>query len=868
MKRILVLVALLCAVASAQRLPDNVVPQHYQITLTPDLKAAKFAGEETIDVRVLKPTATITLNSAEIEFGEVSVTAGGRTQPAKVATDEKSEMATLALATPLTAGPAAIHIKFTGTLNDKLRGFYLSKSAKRNYAATQFEATDARRAFPCFDEPAMKASFDLSVVADAGDTAISNGKIVADTSGPEGKHTIRFKTTPKMSSYLVALAVGDFQCLEGGADGIPIRVCAIPEKKELGHFALESAEEILRYYDRYYGIKYPFEKLDLVAIPDFSAGAMENTAAIFYRETALLLDDKTASVNARKGVAITNAHEMAHMWFGDLVTMAWWDDVWLNEGFATWMEDKPLAAWKPEWNIAIDQAQGTSGVLGLDAMKSTRAIHASAAEASTPDQIEQLFDGIAYGKTAAVLRMLESWLGEETFRKGVNAYLQKHAYGNAKAADFWTAMAQASGQPVDKVMPTFIEQAGAPLLTVNASCAAGVTELQLAQRRFFQDPDALQAPKSSLWQIPICIKTPNAKSARCEVITQRESTVKLPGCAPWVFVNAGADGYYRTEYSPAMIAKLSAAAQQGLTPGERIILLGDEWAMVRAGRHPVGEFLNLVQGFGNEHNRQVVESFSGPLSYITGRLVSDADKDAYRSWIRTLFQPLYNQLGWTPKPSESDEIKSLRPTVLAVIGYSGRDPEVMKEASVMAQRYMQDPGSVDPNVAGLALSLAAYQAGPELYDAYLQHAKAAKTPQEYYRYLGALSSFRQPELAERTMQAALSPDVRAQDMFSPLFGTLGSEDNQQLAWKFFKTHFDEIQKKSGGGLGSGFGFVASFFCSAEARQEVQQWFAQHPDRSPRPLQQGLERLDDCIRIKQLQGENLSNWLKQHGSTGK
>ncbi len=870
MKRISVLLVLLFAVvlASAQRLPDNVVPQHYQITLTPDLKTAKFAGEETIDVRVLKPTSAIVLNSAEIDFGDVTVSAAGKTQTAKVTTDDKAEMATLTLANSLAPGPARIHINFTGTLNDKLRGFYLSKSQKRNYAATQFEATDARRAFPCFDEPAMKATFDLSVVADSGDTAISNGKIVSDTPGPEGKHTIKFKTTPKMSSYLVALAVGDFQCLEGGADGIPIRVCAIPEKKELGHFALESAEQIMHFYNGYYGIKYPFEKLDLVAIPDFAAGAMENTAAIFYRETALLLNDTTASVGAHKGVAGTNAHEMAHMWFGDLVTMDWWDDVWLNEGFATWMSDKPLKAWKPEWNVGIDKVQGTSGSLGGDALKSTRAIHASAAEANTPDQIGQLFDGIAYGKTAAVLRMLESWLGEEPFRKGVNAYLQQHAYGNAKAADFWNAMSKASGQPVDKVMPTFIQQAGAPLLTVSAQCTGGQTLLQLSQRRFFQDPDALQAANPELWQIPICIKTPNAKTAKCEVITQKQSTMKLAGCAPWAFVNAGARGYYRTEYSPEMITKLSAAAQQGLTPGERIMLLGDEWAMVRAGRHPVGEYLNLVAGFGNEHTRQVVESFAGPLSYISTRLVSETDKEAYRAWLRNLFRPLYRELGWAPKPGESDEVKELRPTVLAIMGSTARDPEVMKEASAVAQRYLQDPSSVDPNVVGLALGMAAYQGGPDLYDTYLQRAKTAKSPEEYYRFFYSLLAFRQPELAQRSLEAALSPEVRAQDMFGPLMGLIGNEDTQQVAWQFFKTHFDDIQKKAGGGLGGGFGFVAGVFCSSEAKQDVQQWFAAHPDRTDRPLRQGMERLDDCIRIKQMQGENLSTWLKQHGSTGK
>ncbi len=869
MKRSFVpILLLLVGIAAAQRLPEDVVPVHYQITLAPDLKNATFRGDEGIDVRLLKPASEVVLNSAEIMFGEVSVTAAGSTQSAKVTTDDKAETATLTLPSALSAGPAVIHIKFTGTLNDKLRGFYLSKTKRRNYAATQFEATDARRAFPCFDEPAMKATFDVSVVADNGDTAISNAKILSDTPGPgEGKHTIKFGTSPKMSSYLVALAVGDFQCLEGGADGIPIRVCAVPEKKEMGHFALESAEQILKFYDRYYGIKYPFGKLDLVGLPDFAAGAMENTAAIFYRETALLIDDKTASVEAHKGVAGANAHEMAHMWFGDLVTMNWWDDVWLNEGFATWMSAKPIAAWKPGWNTAVDEVQGTSGSLTGDSMKATRAIHATANEASTPEQIGQLFDGIAYGKTAAVLRMIESWLGEETFRKGVNAYLQQHAYGNARAADFWNVMATVSGKPVDKMMPTWVEQPGAPLLSVKAQCRGVQTVLQLSQRRFFDDPAAMQASNSELWELPVCIKAPGAKSPTCELMTQKEQAFKLRGCAPWLFVNAGAHGYYRTEYSPEMIAKLAPNAEQALTPGERIMLIGDEWAMARSGRHSIGDYLNLVQGLGAERTRQVVQSFSGPLAYIASRLASDQDKEAYRAWLRGLFRPLYNQLGWDPKPGETDETRSLRAAVLSILGYPARDPEVMREATAVARRYLQDPASVDPNVAGLAMSLAAYQGDAQLYDEYLAHAKSANSPEEHYRYMGALSAFREPALAERSLQAILSPDVRVQDMFGPLAGLLSNEDTQDLAWNFLKTHWDEVQKKSGGGLGGGFGFVASFFCTAEARQDVQQWFAQHPDPGgDRQLRQGLERLDDCVRMRKTQSENLSNWLKQHGST--
>ena len=866
-KLFVVVVLLLLAVsAAAQRLPGTAIPSHYKLTFTPDLKAATFTGDEDIDVTVPKATTDIVLNSADIDFGDVTITSGGKSQKATVSTDPKSEMATLKVAQPIPAGAARLHIQFKGILNDQLKGFYLSKTKLRNYAVTQFEATDARRAFPSFDEPELKATFDISLVVDQGDTAISNGTIVKDTPGPEaGKHTISFSTTPKMSTYLVAMLVGDFKCLEDSQDGTPIRVCAIPSAVEQGKWALEAAKHVLAYYDRYFAIKYPWKKLDLIALPDFAAGAMENTAAITYRDIALLTDEKTASVGHLKEVASVDAHEMAHQWFGDLVTMAWWDDIWLNEGFATWMSNKPLKAWKPEWNVDMDETQGTNGSLNIDASANTRPIHAPANQATTPDQISQLFDGIAYGKTAAVLRMLEHYLGEETFRAGVNSYLKQHQYGNARSADFWNAMAAASKKPVDKIMPTFVNQAGAPMLTVTSRCANNKTSLNISQTRFFEEPARLQQGTPELWQVPLCIKS-QAGAPHCEVLTQKQQTVTLEGCADWSYLNSGGFGYFRSNYSPEMMSKLSAAAEKGLTADERIMLLGDEWAMVRAAQHPIGEYLDLVTGLRNDRTRQVVETYLGPLSYIAVRIASPQDRDQYRAWVRNFLRPMVDELGWKAKPGESGETRGLRASVLGTMGFVGRDPQTLKEARTLAEQYMKDPSSVDPNIAGVVLSLAALNGDEQLYDEYVAKLQQARSPEDYYRYGGALGDFRDPKLAERTLNAALSPAVRSQDMAMIMFGEFGNEETRELAWSFFKSHFPQIQKKSAGGLGGGFGGLAGAFCSEQAKQDLQQWFSQHPDPTPRAFRSAMERLNTCVRIREDQGPKLADWLKQHGSS--
>ena len=420
-------------------------------------------------------------------------------------------MATFTVDKQLPAGPATVHIKYTGHLNDKLRGFYLSTYKGRKYEVSQMEATDARVAFPCFDEPAYKATFDITAIVDKGDTAISNGEIVSDTPGPGDKHTIKFSTSPKMSSYLVALTVGDWKCVSDHTDGVKVSVCTVPGKENLTQFPLAASKAILHYYDSYYGIKYPLPKLDNIAVPDFQAGAMENWGAIIYRESALLVDDKTASVGAKQGVAETIAHEMAHQWFGDLVTMAWWDDIWLNEGFATWMTAHPIEAVEAR----LDGGPGRGGEhrpLPGRRFGEEHASHPSGSRNPRRNRATVRRDRLwQVGRRAAHARVVSS--GRETFRAGVNLYLKEHAYGNATAADFWGAMARASKKPIDQIMPTFVLQPGAPYVGVEAKCEGGNTTLNLSQKRYFDTPAAFNEPDDQIWQIPVCAKGLNENSA-------------------------------------------------------------------------------------------------------------------------------------------------------------------------------------------------------------------------------------------------------------------------------------------------------------------------------------------------------------------
>jgi len=871
MKRFLPLVATFAVFVSpllAQRLPDLAVPENYQISFAPDFEKDNFAGEETIRVHILKPTAQIILNSAELKFQQATISSYGLEQKATVTLEKDKEMATLSFEKPIQPGPATIRVQFDGVLNDELRGLYLGKDRDgRKYAVTQFEATDARRAFPAFDEPALKATFDIAVTTDKDLTAISNGRVLSDTPAPgENKHTIRFATTAKMSSYLVALAVGRFEYVEGEVDGIPIRVWGPPGSKANSAYALTVAEWCMKYFDQYFDIKYPFDKLDMIGLPDFSAGAMENTGLITYRQAELQIDDKQSSVELHQTVATVIAHEMAHQWFGDLVTMQWWDDIWLNEGFATWMENKSVGAWKPEWHLEVQDAEDTSNSLNIDSLENTRPIHQAA---DTPAQIQELFDGIAYDKAAAVLRMLEAYLGPETFRAGVIQYLKQHSYANATADDFWKAQAEVSGKPVDQIMPTFVKQPGAPMVTARGKCSDGTTAVTLTQSRYFSNRELFGAGTSELWRVPVCIREGgNALAApKCVLLTRKQEDFTIAGCGPWTMVNAGARGYYRSGYSSDAIRAMGRSIERDFSPSERITLLGDTWASVRAGEQPIGDYLALAEGLQSDQNRAVISQLTSKLEYIGDVLVNQSERADYEHWVRRILTPLATQLGWQPKPGEADETKSLRADVLHVLGHAGHDPAVIAEARRRTQKALQDPSSLDPTVARAAFFLAAENGDASLYDQLMAKLQSKGTSLEhYYLYFLTISKFRDPRLLRRTLDYAVSSAVRSQDTLGLVSAVMDNRAGSSLAWSFARSHWSDLDKV-GGGFTSG-EVVAStgIFCDLSMRNKVQEFFSTHQVPSAqRTLRQSLETISNCAELKARQSPELALWLRQRGA---
>ena len=839
------------------RLPADVRPSDYHLHLEPDLDGATFRGEVRIDVRLERPRAEIVLHAADMRIEHATAEMNGAVVPLRPRLDRRDETVTLRAGRPLPAGTAALRLRFAGALNRHLRGLYAARSGGAPYAFTQCEAADARRILPCFDEPAFKARFHVTVTARTGDSVIGNAPVAREQALPDGRRAIHFAPTPPLSTYLLALAVGPLESSEPRHVGTtPIRLWHVPGKAHLGDFGLEAAAEALARLESYFDIPYPYAKLDLVAVPDFEAGAMENAGAVFFRETLLLLDPATVSLPERKRAAEVIAHELAHMWYGDLVTMAWWDDLWLNEAFATWMAYRVVNDWKPEWRMWQGFEHDRAGALGLDALASTHPVYApvrSVAEAT------ENFDLITYEKGAAVVRMVEHYLGADTFRDGVRRYMQRHRESNAVAADLWRALGEASGADVARLAQSWIGQAGFPLVTLARNGRA----LRVRQERFFADPRVPAAKRRQRWPVPLVVRLAGGERGTRALVQKASDTVALPAPAPaWCFGNADAGGFYRVRHDPATEAALRGALDE-LGAVERLALVGDQWALVRAARGTVETFLDLAAALAAEPDHDVIDGVAAALGTLDDQVVEPGSEaqSALRSWIARRFGPALSALGWASAPAEPDEVRLRRAALLRLVGGVAEAPDVLAESRRRLDGYLADRGSLEPNLADSVVALAARVGDSALYERYRTVAADARTPQEQRRFLLNLSSFRGRESIDRTLAALLTSEIPTQDVAFLLMRMFGNPNGRDGAWRFLRRRWTAIRKRIPPLMLARLVEATPALRTPRHASEVRAFFRDHPlPEASRALRQALERFRLNAELRRRTAPGVARWL--------
>ena len=841
------------AESGAVMLPKNVRPVHYRLTLTPDLAEATFSGEVSIDLEILEPTDTVVLNAIELDIASASLRlADGSECKVEVTLDNDEETAAFRFGSPLPAGPATLDISFTGELNDKLRGFYRSRyvdasGEERYLATTQFEATDARRAFPCWDEPAMKASFQVTLVVPSDLQAVSNTPVERECEDVGGMRRVEYAKTPVMSTYLLAFVVGDLRSIERRADnGTLIRVWATPGNEGKGEFALDVSCRLLAYFNDYFGIPYPLEKLDHLAIPDFAAGAMENWGAITYREPALLVDAKESSVATRRRVAAIVSHEMAHMWFGDLVTMGWWNDLWLNESFASWMGDKAVDNIFPDWQVWTEfVSNDTNEALSLDGLKSSHPIEQ---EVNHPAEIGQLFDAISYSKGGSVLRMLENFLGAETFRKGINRYLDRHQYRNAATRDLWDALGEASGQPVAEMMDSWVQQTGYPVLDVGSRRSGDSLEVTASQSRFVYehliDPDEAD---DTTWRVPLNVTTSAGEAPEPVLLSQRQGTISVP--APdgdaWVKVNPEQTGFYRVNYTGEGWAGLRTAIERATVSAiDRLGLQDDAFALSRAGYMPVSELLDLARAYVNETEYAVWSDLSANMASLDNLLADQPYHDDFRAYARGVSQAAGRVIGWDARPGDGELHALLRSTLLSSLGRYG-DQDTLDEAARRFARFADAGEAVHPDIRDVVQGLAARQGGKPVFDTQWSMYLEAGSEEEKVRFLRAIAQVDEGALLDELLRRSLTPEVRVHNTVSVVVSVASNRRGRDLAWQFLKENWDELDRRYGEG---GFGLMrlvslTQRFSTLRMHDEVESFFADHPaPAAERTVRQSLERI--------------------------
>ena len=848
-------------------LPEDITPKRYDITLKPDLERFTFEGSESVEVEVNAATRRIVVHATELEIHAATLErAGVSREPTDIEANEEEETVAFVFGETLEPGPARLAVQFTGQLNDKMHGFYRSvyqrDGEQRTMAVTQFEATDARRAFPCWDEPARKAVFAVTLVVPEDRVAVSNMPPRAVETGDDGLKTVRFADTPVMSTYLLAFVVGDFDYVETETkEGVTVRVYTPVGRREQGRFALDVAAQTLSFFDDYFGIAYPLPKMDLLAIPDFAAGAMENWGAVTYRETAILVDPEESSAGTRQRVAIIVAHELAHQWFGNLVTMEWWTHLWLNEGFASWIEFLAVDHLFPEWDMWTQFVYSDFGrALSLDGLKSSHPIEI---EVRDPKQISEIFDGISYSKGASVIRMLAAYLGADTFRGGLRRYLERFQYANATTEDLWQALAEESGKPVKRIMDTWTKQTGYPLLSVNMNQG----EVELHQSRFFLSgvPDR---DDTSRWAVPLAIRTGAARDTFGVFEDERTSVGVDGGRTGWVKVNPDQTGFYRGNYSGELWDRLAGAVEAGELSSaiDRLGLQNDAFALARAGYLDPGRPLALASAYGNETDYTVWADLSENLRAYDIVLADRPCHESFRAFARGLYQIIYASLGWDARPGESHLTKLLRPMVIGLLGRYG-DPKVNAEALRRFDRAAAEGMPVAPDLRVAVYGQVVESRGSEGYEAVLALYREAELHEEKNRCLRALGCGADPGLLRRTLEFSLSDEVRGQDTPLAVAGVAMNPLGRDLAWDFLREKWTEFDRRYGQG-----GFIIARivsittedFTTLEKAGEVEAFFEAHPaPAAARTVRQSLERIRSNALWLERDGEAIARWLDGH-----
>jgi puromycin-sensitive aminopeptidase len=848
------------------RLPRHVVPIRYDLRLEPDLTAGRFAGQETVTLTIRHSTSEIILNAIELDITSAQIAGdSGSSRQATVMLDAALERCHLTFDTPLLPGTCRLTLTFSGTLNDKLRGFYRSTykdehGATHSMAATQFEATDARRAFPCWDEPDFKAVFASTLVIDPTFTAVSNTTIASETLAG-GKKIVRFADSIKMSTYLVAFIVGRIEPTEPVMIGqTPLRLWAVKGKGHLAKFGQDIAAASLAFFERYYGISYPGDKLDLLAIPDFASGAMENLGAITYRETALLVDRQSATHGELERVADVVAHENAHMWFGDLVTMSWWNGLWLNEAFATFMEMLAVDAWKPEWRRWNSFGVSRAAAFSVDGLHSTRPIEYPV---QAPKDADAMFDVLTYEKGASVLRMLEQHIGPTVFRDGVRDYLRAHAYGNADTNDLWVSLGKIAKQPVPELMDGWIFQPGFPLVTVNVSPS---TELTITQQRFsYLSKTQSDSSQDQRWQIPLQMRITAGGKAKTSRLLLTEKSMKVPLPHDWEFVliNEEGHGFYRVRYSPDLLDRILNAGIDRLAVTERFNLINDAWATTVAGLMPLTDYLDLTARFTAERDKNVWAVLIETFSFLN-RIITVQDRPAFEAFVRDRVGPAVADLGWAPRSGESELTKQLRGDLIGAQGKLGNDPVIQRRAAELYRAYRNDATAVDPNVVPSLVAILAHTGDAIRYDDFDQRFRTAATPQEERRYLFSLASFQPQALLERTLTRTISGEIRTQDAPFLVSAILGNVYGRELAWAFVKTNWETMDHRfPKQGLRRMCGGIVSL-ATPELEQDVRDFFATRKiDLGGRTLDQYLEQLRIAVTVRERGGLVLRKYLEKY-----